>query len=124
MPGEIKYTKSSGGHFSIYYDDNSSGCYVGKVEITELIKKISLIKEGNTRVTKVFTSLNEANNYINRHPNFKYQIKNISTQKDSFIQYLTDLDSPAKYIYSNNLQTLILYIPFWIKYIKKCRRDF
>lgn len=124
LPGEFKYTKSTGGYFTVYYNELLESCYVGKVKLCVPTIKYAVIKSGNTKASKIFSSLEGAKNYIQSHSKFTYEIKENMSKEDSFIQYSTNLDESAKYIYVDNPQNIFLYIPYWIKYIEKIRQNF
>lgn len=124
LPGNFTYTKSSGGHFTVYYEESSDSCYVGKIKITTPITRYSVLKAGNNKASRIFDSENEAIEYVKQHPKFSYKITKLIEQEESFIQYSLNLDSDAKYIYSNDIQVLTSYISNWIKYVKKVSKDF
>lgn len=124
LPGNFNYTKSTGGHFTVYYHEASEDCYVGKVKLCVPTIKYAVIKSGNAKASKIFSNMTDAQQYIQAHPKSKYEIKENIFKEDSFIQYSTDLDDLGKYIYVDDPQEIFSYIHFWIKYIEKIRRSF
>lgn len=111
-PFNIKLQRLADGTFNVTY----SGTYVGKINLYIPPPKYAVIKDGNKRATRIFSSYHEASNFISLVEN--YTIEERIIKKSSFMQYSTTLYN-AQSIYERSLDIYILYIAYWIRYIKK-----
>ena len=121
LHGNFEYIKSTGGHFTVNYNEHSFGCYVGKIKLSEQTFKFAVIKTGNSKASKLFPTIEEAETYIKMHSKSTYEIEKREICNESFIQYSTDLDADAEWVYSDDYKTLFAYIPKWITYIKNLK---
>lgn len=116
-PSKIILTRLSNGCFNVDYENI---CTVGKVDLYELPNSTSyaVIKKGNTRATKVFTKLEDAQVLAFSNPNYEIQERTIF--HETYMHYFigstrfTELHNPS-------LNECIATIPRWIKYIKYCK---
>lgn len=116
-PSCIKLTRMSNGGFNVDY---IGLCYVGKINLYKPPTKYAVIKPGNKRATKVFDSLEDANEFVNSHAEYEIQTRN--TEPSLYMQYLKGL-STIKELNNTSLNECIDHIPDWIRYIKYCMRN-
>lgn len=116
-PSCVKLTRLSSGGFNVDY---SGICYVGKINLYKPPTKYAVIKPGNKRATKVFDSLEDANEFVNSHAEYEIQTRN--TESSLYMQYLKGL-STIKELNNTSLNECIDHIPDWIRYIKYCMRN-
>ena len=111
-PNSIKLTRLSSGTFNIDYVHL---CYVGVINLYRPMTTYAVIKEGNKKATKVFSSKEDAINFISEKE--KYTIE--TRQNTSFYMQYED-DNFTKELRDATLEEYISHIPYWITRIKKC----
>ena len=116
-PSEIKLTRMSNGEFNVDY---VSICYVGKINLSSSPITFAVIKKGNNRATRVFQSLEEANSFINSRS--EYLIQQRCEKHPTFMQYLRGSNT-VKNLYGLTVEQCIELIPYWVRYIKYCKRN-
>jgi hypothetical protein len=116
-PSCVKLTRLSSGGFNVDY---SEICYVGKINLYKSPTKYAIIKPGNKRATKVFDSLEDANEFVDSRAEYEIQTRN--TEPSLYMQYLKGL-STIKELNNTSLNECIDHIPDWIRYIKYCMRN-
>lgn len=111
-PGYVHFDRLASGAFNVYYYN----CYVGKIFIPEkeYIKKYRVLKEGNTRATRVFDNETDAQQYILNKVG--YSIEVVSTQNTCWMQCLKR-DGNVIVPESADIYKMIDAIPIWINYI-------
>lgn len=112
-PACIQLTRLSSGTFDVKY---VGLCYVGKIDLYQSPPTYAVIKNGNKKATKVFSSNNEAEKYIARKQNYIIEMRQ---GKSSFYMQYEDSGS-TKELWNLTLEQYISYIPYWIRHIKKC----
>ena len=117
QPNRIKLTRLSSGCFNV---DHIDYCHVGKIHLCQPPAKYSVIKEGNKRATKIFYSLDEANEFISQKDG--YCINPDIPAHIGYIQYFQGLYK-TKALSGLSVEQCIEYIPYWIRYIKYCQRN-
>ncbi len=118
-PGYISLDRLGSGALNVKY----MGMYIGKIFLAEkdVICKYRVIKNGNTRATKVFENNVSAENYIQNKVG--YRIEEQQTKVSSWMQCLIG-DYRTKDLDDVNINSAIEAIPTWIKYIKHCVRSY
>lgn len=98
-------------------------CYVGKIYIPEKDKTIKyrVTKDGNTRATRVFDALIDAENYILDKENYKV-VENV-LKNICWMQCLYP-NGDAKVFESSDISKMLDVIPLWVKYIKHCMQEY
>ncbi len=122
-PGYVKLDRLSSGTFNIYYIHKYGSCYVGKIHIPESFIEHSykIVKEGNTRATRVFNDETEALRFIEGKP--EYKIEHIERKLFCHMQCLLNDGYDTKSVDHASLDEVVEAIPLWIKYIKRCIRE-
>ena len=115
-PSLVTFTRMSDGGFNVDY---ISLCYIGKINLHQPPIKYAVIKKGNKRATKVFDTLQEAESYISQNSNYEILIR--QPQKTNSMQYLRGF-STIKNLSDLSVEQCIEYIPYWIRYIRYCKR--
>lgn len=118
-PSKITLSRLSSGCFNVEYGDI---CVVGKIDLYEISNPISyaVIKKGNKRATKIYTSLEEAQHFIDANQNYEIQERII--HHETYMHYFIG-SSGFKELRNPSLQECIDAIPRWIKYIKYCQHQ-
>lgn len=116
-PELIKLSRLSNGCFNVDY---IGLCYIGKINLFQPPITYSVKKEGNKRATKTFSSLSEAEEFIQGKND--YSIIPCQENYSFFIQY-TQGSRDAKNIRVTSVEECIMYIPYWIRYLKYCKRN-
>ncbi len=116
-PPLIKFTRMSDGSFNVDY---VGLCYVGKINLYQPTDKFAVIKSGNKRATKIYDTLQEAENYVSHNKNYEIEIR--PSKAFNSMQYLRGL-STTKNLSNLSVEQCIEYIPYWIRYIKYCKRN-
>ena len=116
-PYLIKLTRLSNGEFNVDY---TTLCYVGKINLYQSPASYLAIKRGNKRATKIFHTLQEAETYISQKEEYSIEVRQ---PKDiNSMQYLRGA-STIKNLSNLSVEQCIEYIPYWIRYIKYCKRN-
>lgn len=116
-PERIRLTRLSNGCFNVDY---IGLCYIGKINLYQPPITYSVKKEGNKRATKTFSSLSDAEEFIQGKNN--YYIVPCQENYNFSIQY-TQGSRNAKNIRVTSVEECIMYIPYWIRYLKYCKRN-
>ncbi len=116
-PSRIKLTRMSNGGFSVDYLGLG---YIGKINLCEPPITYAVIKKGNQRATKVFCSLIEANLFASNSS--EYIVETRHKKQSIYMQYLRGF-STIKDLHDISLDECIDLIPYWIRYIKYCKRN-
>lgn len=117
-PSSLKITRLSSGAFNVNYDGDIS-CYLGKINLYEPPEKYAVIKGENKRATKVFDTLEEAEEFAKTNEAYRIERKN---QKKRYMQYPKDdqfeetIDEP--------FERYLELIPYWIKYISNLKKEY
>lgn len=80
----------------------------------------AVIKEGNKRATKIFDTSQDAENYISQNANYKIEIR--QPPASNYMQYIRGF-STIKDSLNLSPEQCIELIPYWIRYIKYCKRQ-
>ena len=116
-PSSIKLTRMSNGEFNVDY---VGVCYVGKINLYILPSIYAVIKTGNQRATKIFDSKEKAEEFIFGKENYNIQVR--TPKPEIFMQYLRG-QTTIKNLHDISLTQCIELIPYWIRYIKYCKRN-
>ena len=116
-PSNIKLTRLSNGGFNVDY---IGVCYVGKINLYILPTTYAVIKTGNQRATKVFNSKEKAEEFIFGKEKYNIQVR--TPKPEIFMQYLCG-QTTIKNLHDISLTQCIELIPYWIRYIKYCKRN-
>lgn len=115
-PKSIMLTRMSDHGFNI----DTPICYVGKINFYIAPDKYAVIKTGNKRASKIYTSRFEAEEFLSNHTGYNIEIRQGENRR--FMQYLIGLYK-IKVIENPTLEKCIATIPYWIRYIKYCNRN-
>ena len=117
-PGFVNFNRLGSGALNVYYET----IYVGKIFIPEADQKhkYRVIRDGNTKATRVFDNLSEAQTYIADKSN--YSIEDNSYATPCWSQYLDSRGNPHD-IDNCNISSIQNTIPSWITYIQFTERQ-
>lgn len=122
-PEKIILTRLSDGAFNVNYSDV---CYVGKIKLYKHnishVDSYAVIKAGNARATRVFQSLQEAENYISSKKDYYVEKRTTVFHDNFYMQYLIG-PTQVEHIQDSTLQEYIDALPYWVNYIKYCKRN-
>ena len=117
VPQNVTLTRMGGNDFEVDYRYKNGGCYVGRINLS-FEPKFAVMKIGGVKAIKIFTSKDEAEEYISDKENYF-----IEERKHPFhMQYsigMTKIESITTY----NVQDCIDTIFRWIRYINYCKRN-
>lgn len=116
-PSLIKFTRLSNGEFNVDYIDL---CYIGKINLYQPPVVYAVIKEGNKRATKKFSTLQDAENYISQNKNYRIEMR--QPFHSNSMQYSRG-SSTIKNLHDLSIDQCIELIPYWIRYIKYCKQN-
>lgn len=117
LPSLIKLTRLSNGGFNVDY---VTLCYIGKINLYKTPASYLVIKKGNKRATKKFRTLQEAEEYISQKEGYNIEVN--QPKETNSMQYLRGA-STIKNLSNLSVEQCIEYIPYWIRYIKYCKRN-
>lgn len=116
-PSQIKLTRMSSGGFNVDY---IGLCYIGKINLYIPPASYAVVKNGNKRATKIFDNRADAECFISDKNDFRIDIR--QPHYSSYMQYLRGFFTIKEF--SNiSVEQCIEYIPYWIRYIKYCKRN-
>lgn len=115
-PQFVHQTRLSSGTFNVYYQSY----YLGKIHLYCPPPSYAVIKTGNKRPTKIFTSLKDAENFISSKNN--YTIITRTPQSTIYMQYVKGLYDVEE-LHDVSLQDTINALPHWINQIYFCLDD-
>lgn len=116
-PSLVQLTRLSDGTFNVDY---IGLCYIGKICLYKAPTTYAVIKKGNKRATKVFTSFDDARNFASTNSAFEIQERTL--ESNTYMQYSIGITS-VKELHNPSLQQCIDTIPRWIKYLNYCKRN-
>lgn len=116
-PSKVKLCRLSNGCFNVDY---IGLCHVGKINLYEPPVQYAVIKNGNKRATKIFSSLQEADEFITEKSD--YMIQERKEKTSTYMQYFIGLYS-VKELHGLNADQYIEFIIRWIRYLKYCKRN-
>lgn len=116
-PGFINLNRLGSGALNVYYET----IYVGKIYIPEADcqHKYRVIKDGNTKATRIYDDLSDAQTYIMGKTG--YSIENKSYATPCWSQYLDSWGNPHD-MENCNINSIQTTIPSWITYIQYTER--
>lgn len=117
-PGFINLNRLGSGALNVYYKT----IYVGKIYIPEddYHHKYRVIKDGNTKATRIYDNLSDAQTYITGKADYSIEDKSYATP--CWSQYLDSWGNPHDIdnCYINSIQSTI---PSWVTYIQYTARQ-
>ncbi len=116
LPLKIKLTRMATGGFNVDY---VGLCYIGKINLCQKPVSYAIMKENNKRATKIFDNKSDAEKFILDKSNYKIEVR--QHENSNSMQYLQGL-SIVKNLSDLSVEQCIENIPYWIKYIKYCKR--
>ena len=117
-PVFINLNRLGSGALNVYYET----IYVGKIYIPEADcqHKYRVIKDGNTKATRIYDDLSDAQSYITGKTG--YGIENKSYATPCWSQYLDSWGNPHD-MENCNMNSIQTTIPSWITYIQYTERQ-
>ncbi len=117
VPQNVTLTRMGGNDFEVDYKNKNGGCYVGRINLS-FEPKFAVKKIDGLKALKIFTSINEAEEFIQGKENYF-----IEERKQPFsMQYLIGM-TKVESISTYNVQECIDTIYRWIRYINYCKNN-
>lgn len=122
LKGYFECHLNTNDEYSVYYDDDKHGGWLGRLKLRVYPPTYAVMKDGNTRVTRVFKTKEEAETFIASKKNKLYKIIERGIQPHSYFTYLKRINSAYESELSDlPLEEYIKATQYWIKHIKKSK---